>query len=253
MRRELRTYGMRSLGFFVVLEAMLVAAILYWPSFAENVGSVKSLAAPIPMLAEMVKAIEQVGVSAYVIAQHYFKGCDTLGVAAAVLFAMGAVAGEAQRGTMEIWLARPVTRTRLLTERYVLGLLGVSLPVFASSLTVPWLLTFVDETMAYGDLLRASLHGSLFLGAVYSITFLFSALTSDPVRIAFVMIFLTVFQFALYLVKTLTHYSLLRMADVETFLGIVNKDRLPGLTAGLAGVCVVCWLGSLWAFRRRVP
>jgi ABC-type transport system involved in multi-copper enzyme maturation permease subunit len=60
-------------------------------------------------------------VFAYVTGQHFFKGCNTLGTAAAVLLAVGAVAGEAHRGTLEIWLARPLSRRRILSERWVQG------------------------------------------------------------------------------------------------------------------------------------
>jgi len=254
MSREIRNYLARSLGFFVVLELMLVAAIIWWPSFAENVGALKRLAAPVPMLGDMLTSIEKIGVSAYVTAQHYFKGCNTLGAAAAVLLAMSAIAGEAHRGTLESWMARPVSRTRLLTERFVGGYLALALPIFLTSFTIPWLLTYVDERMPFSDLVRCAVHESLFLGSIYSITFLLSAMGSQPLRIAFVMLFFSIFQFAIYMVKEITHYSLFRLADIETFIEITTKNRLDwSQDAPLVATSVACYGVSLWAFRRRVP
>ena len=93
----------------------------------------------------LVGLLEVTGVEGYVIAQHFFKGCMVLGIPAAVLFSMGAVAGEVHRGSLEIWLARPLSRNRILVERWVQGALAVVIPVFATSLTIPWLLSFVDE------------------------------------------------------------------------------------------------------------
>ena len=254
MGRELRSYAWRSLGFFVVLELLLVAAILWWPQFAHNIGSIKSMATPIPVLSGMVNSISEGGVSAYVVAQHFFKGCNTLGAAAAVLLAMGAVAGEVHRGTLEIWLARPVSRARLLTERYLLGWLALALPIFLSSLTVPALLSMHGEQMPLGDLMRCSLHQSVFLGALYSVTFCCSAFGEQPTKIAFVTLFLSIFQFAVYMVKTVTHWSLFRLADVDVFMKITLSNRLIwSKLAPLLAIHVVAYLASRRAFARRVP
>ncbi|MEO2237246.1 MAG: ABC transporter permease subunit [Candidatus Poseidoniia archaeon] len=254
MNREAKSYLFRSVGFFIVLEAMLVAAILFWPSFVENIASLKKLAAPMPMLGKMVSQLEEGGVAAYVVGQHYFKGCNTLGTAAAVLFAMGAVAGEVHRGTLELWLSRPVSRWRLLSERYFGGLAAVLVPLFISSATVPMLLQTVDESMGMGALMLCSVHMSLFLGAIYSVTFLLSAMGSQPTRIAFVMLFFNIFEFATYMVKDITHYSMYRLAYIEVLMKIVLFDKLNWTFLGvMLTICVGCFLGAQAAFHRRVP
>ncbi|WP_419190288.1 ABC transporter permease subunit [Saltatorellus ferox] len=242
------------LGFLLVLEMMLAAAIYWWPSFAENIGKYKVIASPIPMLKQLVDQVDRGGVAGYVVGQHFFKGCATLGTAAAILFASGAVAGEAHRGTMELWLARPVSRLRLLTERYVLGLLAVIVPVFASSYTIPALLTRVDQTMQWSDLTRCSIHMAAFLGVVYSIAFLWSSLGSEPLRISFVMLFASILTFAIYMVETITNYSLYRIVDIEVFMEIVMRNRLDWRFVGpMLAISAVLYLLSLRAFQRRVP
>lgn len=254
MGRELRSYFLRALGFFVVLEVMLVPAIIWWPQFTENIGSIKNMASPLPVLRGLVDQVEQLGVTGYVIGQQFFKGCNTLGATAAVLLAMNAVAGEAHRGTMEVWLARPLSRGRLLTERYVLGWLATNLPVLASSATIPWLLSFVDESMHWNDILLCTLYQSLFLGCIYTISFVLSCLVSQPTRIAFVMLFLSIFQFALYLVDTITHYSLFRLVDVKEFAIITQRDELPlWPTVSFVILHVAGYLLSRRLFARRNP
>ena len=74
-----------SLGEFIILELMLVAAILYWPNFEANVDNLRALAAPIPALSDLIDTIEDTGILGYIAGQHFFKGCNTLGAAAAVL------------------------------------------------------------------------------------------------------------------------------------------------------------------------
>lgn len=253
MRRELRSFAWMSLALFVVLELLLVVAIVWWPNFQESLPGIKKLA-KIPMLAKQLDVIEMYGVGAYVVGQHYFKACNTLGAAAAVLFAMNAVAGEAQRGTLEVWMARPVTRTRLYTERYLLGQLAIWVPVLLTSMTVPPLLKLVDANMAYGPLVACSIHQSLFLGGLFSVTFLLSAVSSQPLRIALGMLFASIFMFAIYMVKTLTDYSLFRLVDIEAFVRILDSGRLSvGITAALVATNVAAYGVGLAFFRRRLP
>jgi ABC-type transport system involved in multi-copper enzyme maturation permease subunit len=247
MARELRSYLWRGLAYGIVLEAMLVGAILYWPIFEQHIGVFKSLIPFRPIR-------EAVGLQGYVTLQHFFKGCNILGTAAAVLFAVGAVAGEAQRGTLEIWLARPVSRARLWSERYVLGALAVTVPVFATSATIPWLLTYVEEELALTPLLLSSAHQSLFLLAVYSATFCLSCGGSRPTVIAFGMLALTVFEFSIYLIERVTYWSVFRLTDIEVFQRIFATGRLElsvcAILVAASGIfAAVGWL----AFRRRVP
>ncbi len=225
MLRELRTVAWRTLGYFVVLEAMLAAAVLYWPKFRDNVPAILRLV-PGKVMGGLFASMTQRGADGYVILQHFFKGCHLVGGAAAVLFAAGAVAGEAHRGTLEIWLALPVSRMRMLAERYGAGLLAVVLPILATSASIPWLLARVGETSRLSPWLLGAVHESVFLAAIYSATFLVSALSSRPTTIAFGAILVLVLEFALYLVMEATHASLYRLADVEDFTRIFESGSL---------------------------
>jgi len=239
MLRTLRGYTIYGVGLTIVLALMIGGAIYWWPSFAENVTKLKVFAAPMPMLGDMLNQIEQGGVSAYVVGQHYFKGGNTVGVGGAILFAAGAIAGEAHRGTMELWLGRPLV---------------TCLPVFVSSALIPWMLGWVDESMSFADLMRCSAHCSALLGAIFAVTFFWSAAASDPMRIIFVMLMFCVFQFAMYMVKTATDYSLFRVADIEVYMELVLRDRFDWRYVGpLLAVIALSYLGALRVFARRVP
>ncbi|TAJ11423.1 MAG: hypothetical protein EPO68_14475, partial [Planctomycetota bacterium] len=228
-------------------------AILFFPNFEGNIGALRAMA-PLESLRSMVDQLEEGGIAAYVVGQHYFKGCNTLGTAAAVLFACGAVAGEAQRGTLEIWLARPVSRARLLVERFALGWLALFVPILASSLSVPWLLSRIDESMDVRPLVLCSVHETLLLGAFYAVAFAWSAVGRNPVRIAFVMLFLLTAEFATYLIMKVTHYSVFRLADIDDFMRLVDGAGLdPWICGSLAAVQLAALGFALWAFRRRLP
>jgi ABC-type transport system involved in multi-copper enzyme maturation permease subunit len=253
MGREIRLNLVRALAASVVLEAMLVAAILFWPDFEANIPAILKMV-PGKIMGGFVDAIVRGGAPAYVVLQHFFKGCHMIGGATAILFASGAVAGEAHRGTMEIWLARPVTRRRLLFERYALGAAAVVVPIFATSATIPWLLGFVDEKARLSPFLLGSAHESIFLLAIYSLTFLFSAIGSRPGAIAFGGMLLLGLQFAFYLVMEATHFSIFRFADLEDFLAILATRSLEaGVLVPLLLFSAACFAASLWVFARRVP
>lgn len=253
MARALRSTLGRALGFFLVLEAMLIPALMFWPEFAQHAQQLRAMA-PMPVLRDLVDQLEQGGVFAYVTGQHFFKGCNTLGTAAAVLMAVGAVAGEANRGTLEIWLARPLSRTRILTERFVAGAFAVAVPVVATTLTIPKLLERVGTKLDLAPLLLSAAHESLLLLALYAVAFFLSTLSRAPLGIAFAMLFFTIFQFAIYLVERLTHWSLFRLADVERFLSIQRTGSLDArVVAPLAAIVLVGYAASVVAFRRRTP
>jgi ABC-type transport system involved in multi-copper enzyme maturation permease subunit len=253
MGREIRSVLPRTLGYLLVLEALLVAAILFWPKFEENLDAFLEMA-PNQVLGGFVTAIARGGVIAYVNLQHFFKGCNTLGAAAAVLFASGAVAGEAHRGTLEIWLSRPLSRRRILLERFAIGALAVVIPVFLTSLTVPALLARVHEETRLVPLLLCSAHQSLFLLAIYSATFFFSSVGRSPARIAFGMLLFTILEFAIYLVMEATHASIFRLVDIQVLARIWTTGRLdPGICVPLAVFSALALAASLFAFERRVP
>ena len=253
MRRLLLGLGTYMFAYFVIMELMLVAAVLYWPNFADNVEALR-LMAPIPVLKDLVDTLEDTGVIGYVTGQQFFKGCNTLGTAAAVLFAIGAVAGEVHRGTLEILLARPFSRGRILFGRWAAGAFALVVPVFLSSATIPWLADRVDEQLEYMPLMLCSAHQSLFLLTIYTATFFLSSIGSNPTRIAVTMLFLTTFEFAIYMVKKVTHWSLFRLTDVEDFIRIYDTGRLDWSICGwLVVATAVLYAASHFAFRRRVP
>ena len=253
MDQRLRVYGLLGLVFFILLELMLVAAILYWPEFEKNVGTIKALA-PLDVLKDMVDTLAQGGVEAYVNGQHFFKGVNTLGTLAAVLFSCGAVAGEAHRGTLEVWLARPFSRRRLLATRYVAGALALLVPIFLTSATIPWLLGFVEQEMDLSRVLLCAVHASSFMLMLYGLSFLLSSLASNPMPVALSILMLTIFEFALYLVKGITQYSIFRLVDFDDFGRIMASGRLDvAAVGGMLATSTLFYVLSQQAFARRVP
>lgn len=254
MPRSLRSYIAYTLGFFIVLELLLAAAILYWPEFVKNFDNILQLSSFLKPVRDLAVLAKEEGVPAYVAGQHFFKGCSAMGTAACVLFAANAIAGEAQRGTLELMLARPVSRLRLYTERWAGGLAAVSLPVFATTMTVPWLLARVDESMHWNDLVLCALYMCLFLAPIYALTFAWSAWSSEPVRISFTSLFIAILAFGVYFVEVTTDMTPFRMVDPRVFVEIVKTDSLDWrYCLPLAAVTMVAFAVGYRGFRGRTP
>lgn len=242
-----------TLSYAVILELQLVAAVLYWPQFEENVEALR-LMAPLPALRDIVDRIAQEGVVPYVTGQHLFKGANTLGTLAAVLFAVGAIAGEAHRGTLEMLLARPYSRLRILTERWLGGALALLVPIFLTTATIPWMEAWAEEELELFPLLLCAAHEGALLLAIYGVTFFLSAVGSNPIKIALAVLFVSTFSFAIYFVKQVTHASLYRLTDIEDFMRIHDTLALDWRVCGpLLGITLVAYVAALLAFRRRVP
>jgi ABC-type transport system involved in multi-copper enzyme maturation permease subunit len=252
MLRSARGAALALLAHLVLLQVLLVPAILYWPKLSQNIGVVRVLA-PLPLVKDLVARIDQEGMVAYVVLQQFFKACNTLGAGAAVVFAAGAVAGEVSRGTLELFLARPLSRRRVLLERWLLGAVAVVLPVFLSSATIPWLATRVGEEVALAPMMLCAAHQSLFLLALYALVFLCSTAGSQPLRIAVIFLALIAFEYSVYLVSRWTHFSAFRLTDLDAFLTVVEHGLAPGTTLAYLAVIGALLLASLAVFARRTP
>jgi ABC-type transport system involved in multi-copper enzyme maturation permease subunit len=250
-----RSLWYRILGLTLVLGLALGLAVAYFPTYAENIGGIKKLA-PLPVLRSLLDELEAGGLWAYMSGQHLFKGCNTIGCVAAVVFGAFAIAGESERRTLEIVLARPRSRRSLLLERYLTGLLALVLPTFATTYAIEPLMALCEVPGGFPTWLLslAALHQSLFLAAVFSLAFLCSALAQRPGRIAGVLLALGMVQFSLYLVETATRFSVFRLADVWSYRRIEQQGALDApVVLGLAAFCLICLAAAERAFARRLP
>lgn len=253
MGRVFRYYAVLGAAYFLVLEAALWVAIYFWPDFEANLGAFRLLT-QIKVIRGLISVLKEGEYPGYVVMQHFFKDCNLLGTMAAVLFAVSSIAAEAHRGTLEILLARPHSRLRILMERYVAGAVALVVPVFLTTWTIPALSSEVEETIALAPLMLGAVHMSCMLLAVYSATFFCSTVGRHPIRIAATVLFLAVFEMSTYFVMQMTNWSVVRFVDPRHFVEIFTTGELDWtICGGLLGFSFVATLASWVAFSRRVP
>jgi ABC-type transport system involved in multi-copper enzyme maturation permease subunit len=246
----------RGLGFAAILTAHLALIIGLYPKFLEQQSAIMKLADAFGGVLQQLTDLAAEKEWGYMATQQYFKFADTVGSFVAVLFAAGAVAGEAQRRTLEIWIARPVPRWRLLFERWLSGALAVALPVILSSSLGPLLgaALGVEVETSLRVWLLAGVHGSSFLLVLYGLAFLVSTRAGDVVRPVLILVLASSAAYAIYFVPVLTSWSPYNLVDPKAFLDIERRGGLDLVTCGgLWAASAALLAASFASFARRLP
>ncbi len=250
VRQWLRDAVWIIVGYFVILEAALVAAILYWPRFRDNTPAIAKLV-PFESLQNLMESIEISGYWPYLAVQQWFKGCSLFGLAAAAFLASGVVARDVDQKTIEFLLSRPVSRSRILLTRWVMVSLAVIMPAVLSSISAVWLSPLVDEQVAWTPLLVSTAFMSLFLLMLVTFTVMLSAMSSHQMRAGIILIAIILLNFALYLVQGIDELSLFKTIDVKVFM-LIEAGHFPWVTAGAFLVATIAMLiTAMRVFGRR--
>ncbi len=94
-----------------------------------------------------------------------------------------AIAGEIDKGTIQILLAMPVSRMKLFWSKYLTGLLELIIFIATSTLAAVPIALFYDISFNHTSIYLITISGALFGLAVYSITFMLSAIFSERSRV----------------------------------------------------------------------
>lgn len=230
-KQYLRQTWWISLGYLIILEGALVAAVLYWPRFRDNLPTIGKLV-PFDAIQDLLGAMESAGYWPYLAIQQWFKGCSLFGVGAIAFIASGIIAREADQRTAEFLFSRPLSRRRVLIVRHSIVCILVLLPVVISSVSAVWLSLAVDEFVPWPSVLWSTAYMCVFLWCLICFATLISSIAQHQLTAGAAVVGLALISFALYLVQGLDQLSLFKLIDVHTFMSIHNGD-LPWLKGGI--------------------
>jgi ABC-type transport system involved in multi-copper enzyme maturation permease subunit len=233
-RQYLREIWWIALGYFVILEGAMVAAIVYWPQFRDNIPAAAKLV-PFKSLQDLLTEVANVGFWPYFATQQWFKGCSFFGVAAIAFMGSGIIAREADQRTAEFLLSRPVSRRRILLTRFAVLALATSLPIIVSSVSAVWISRWtVSEYLGWGETVAASIYMSAFMIMLCGSVTLLSVLSTHQFRAGAILVGLSLANFAIYLIESINRFSLFNMIDLWTFM----KFREGAFPTGLLLICI---------------
>lgn len=227
-KKFLRDNWWKALGLFVLLEAHLVISVMFYPDFKKNFEMLTQIAfAKVPVVQDLLQMTGTGGYPGYYLIQHFFKALNVLGSVGCVILGMGVVAREAENRTIEILLSRPISRTKILIESFLVGAVLIFAIVFLSALSGIWFSVWIEEELPLATILLCSAQSAAFLILLFAITIWVSTLCSEQSKVVFGTAGVFVLMFLLYFVKGINKLSLYQLNDLSLFLDIHRTQGLP--------------------------
>ena len=249
-----------TITYTLVLELMLAPAILLFPELDLD-GLSRTLASmgPMQMFKDIASGIiSESAYSVYMSVQIFLKGVNVVGISCAVLLGTGMVARERENQTLEFLLGRPVRRSSVLFDKFVVTSLCVVVPIFLTSWSaIPWS-WYIDEDLDFYGVTVAAAHSSIFVLVFLALATFFSVTLRTQVHVAFAVGVVIVTQVAVFFVNIIRHGSILMLSDFDTYgplvAGNVNLERLFWReTVWLLGMVIVLYVAADRAFQRIEP
>ncbi len=118
-------------------------------------------------------------------------------------YAGAALAGEIEKGTIEILLSQPVSRFKLYLSRYLAGLFMLVIFVSVSVYSAIPISKIYDINFSAGNFNSLALLGLMFSLAIYSIGYMLSAIFSDRGKVFFLSGGILIATYVLNIVSSL--------------------------------------------------
>lgn len=210
--------------YLFLLFGLLLLALLYWPQARDilrEMGGQYSFLAPTTALkkffADASSHVESAAFAAYVAVQHFFKAISIVGIACAVLLGTGTIAKEKERGSFEFLVSRPISRFRILWPITWVLTLCLIVPIFVSSLLIPWISPLWGQSLPTRGLLQGAIHASLFVELFLLLTLLLSVLLKNQVQVATGIGAIVIFEVGIFFVPGIRNVSVFKLTDYEVY------------------------------------
>lgn len=168
----------------------------------------------------------------------------------------GEIAGEIEKGTIEVLLAQPLSRTKIFLGKYMAGFLVLLLFIFASVYSVVPLATIHSVELNLKGYFTIFVLGIFLTLAIYSITMMFSSIFSTKGKPAALAAGILIFMYAANLfsklqesVENLRYLSFFHYFDYNKALIDSQIDSLAIVI--FATVSFICTLIGLVVFVKR--
>lgn len=155
-----------------------------------------------------------------------------------ISIAAGGLSGEVERGTIELLLARPISRLKLFFSRYLFGALALIVFIILTVFAIIPLAELHNVTYATSRYIDVALIGLLLGLAVFSLSLCLSALFSEKGRVSMIMGGSLVLMYVLNVIAALKE----NLSDLKYLSFFHYFDSQAALTKGEIS------LASVWVF-----
>ncbi len=212
-----------------ILLTNMIATVFAYPTFQANYGMLMNL---VPSFMGFVKnALNEAGkggLPVFMAVNHFFKGANVIGPAAAIVLALGTVVREVEIGSIGLLLSRPVSRRRILWTFAACHLVELMVPLFLVSALIPFVSSHaIDKEVALAPLLVATVHAAAFIAAIYSIALLAAVVFAEQIRVAAFAGGVCIVSFMLYFIDATRPYTLYALSSIEGYMSMARGEPMP--------------------------
>ncbi len=166
------------------------------------------------------------------------------------------LAGELEQGTAELLLSRPVSRVRIFTARYLVGLFSLFVFTVVSVFAIIPLAAIHGIEYNLESFALVAVISFLFGWAVFSVAVLFSASFSERSRVYMVSGGIVLVMYVLNVLARLSEnmewLKFVSFFHYYDYNGALLESTLDSTDVLLfVAVIIVCTFGAMWWFVRR--
>jgi ABC-2 type transport system permease protein len=156
--------------------------VAMWPSFSKETEKFMELADAYPeglMKALNIDIAIMFGsLEGFIAGEHFSILWPIIVIILTLAYASAAIAGEIDKGTIELLLAQPISRLKIFLAKYFSGLVIITAFIFLSNFSVVPLSILHNVDIQVQNFLTISVLGFLFAFAIYGICIMLSSLSS---------------------------------------------------------------------------
>jgi len=257
-----RTVKDRKISLAVYSLAGLIFMWMYvalFPSMKEQAEVFEKMFESLPEAFFKAFGIESLGFSTigqFLAMEHFSIIWPLMAVIMLVSIAGSSLAGEVEKGTVELLLSSPVSRLKIFSAKYLVGLFSLLVFAVISIFAIAPLSAIHGIQYNLADFVLVAVISFLFGWAVFGLGILFSVIFSEKSRVYMFTGAIVLVMYVLNVIALLSenldwlkyaslfHYYDYNAALIDGTLDIINVGIF-------GGVIVICSAFAAWWFRRR--
>lgn len=246
----------------VISIAFIWMYIAMWPSFSKESEKFLELADAYPEALMKAMNIDIMGmfgsVEGFIAGEHFSIIWPIVLIILTLTYASSAIAGEVDKGTIELLLAQPISRLKIFIAKYFSGLVIVAAFILLSNFSVVPLSLLHNVDLQIQNYLSISILGFLFAFAIFGICIMLSSFFSSrglPMAITggvlIIMYALNVFaalQESVENLKYLSFFYYYEFADAA----IYNKLDVVDISVFLVVGIITSIIGVIIFLKRNI-
>lgn len=239
---------------------IVATILLIYPSIHSQATQLNNVLNQLPAALRDLKTggseVDIVTPIGYLNSQLFYATMPFIQIIMAIGLGGSLLARDEQNHTLELALARPISRGRLLAAKAISGVVLVAIIGAVSAVAILGLAKLVDLNISSAHVLLTSLYSLLFSLSFGAIAFTLTAASNLTRRSSVaVATFMSIGGYLLASLSDLSHYiqtpAKLLPYHYYSPTQLLAGHVATGLSIYLIGIGIICIMLSWWGFRRR--